>query len=165
MAILATDIVFRLSGGGANTDPNLALGGAKSSTDAAATILDDVNATESSSGDTEYRCIYVHNNHGSLTLTGAKIWILANTASTSTDISIGLGTSALGGTESAIADENTAPAGVTFTNTAVTSTTALALGNIPAGSHKAVWIRRVVNASAPASNDTFTLRVQGDTAA
>lgn len=42
---------------------------------------------------------------------------------------------------------------------------AIALGNIPAGQHRAVWIRRTVNAAAAASNDTATLRVKGDTQA
>lgn len=165
MPIVATDIQFRLSGGAANSDPLLSLGGAKSSVVAGTNLLDDVLASESSAGDTEYRCLYVHNNHGSLTLQTARVWIVANTASASTDILVGVGSAAAGGTEQTVADAHTSPTSVTFSNTCVSFGTSLLVGDISAGSHKALWLKRIVNASAAASNDTFTLRVQGDTAA
>lgn len=162
MAIISTDIVYRLSGGAANSNQNASLGGAKSSTAASASIYDDVTSAEASSGDTEYRCIYVHNNHGTLTYLGSKVWIQTNTPSADTDVAIGLGTSAVNGTEQTVADENTAPSGVTFS--APTSFAGgLSIGDIPAGQHKAVWIRRTINAGAAVASDSFTLRVQGDT--
>lgn len=165
MPIVNTDIKYRLSGGAANSTPSASLGGAKSSTEMDSTLFDDVNSTEAASGDTEYRCVYVHNNHGSLTMESAKIWLTANTPSADTAVSIGLGTSAINATEQTVADEGTAPSGVTFSAPS-SEGTALSLGNIPAGQHKAVWIRRVVNASSAAyTNDTFTLRVKCDTAA
>lgn len=162
MAIVSSDIKYRLSGGSSNTDPAASLGGVKSSTDASASIYDDVTSAEASSGDTEYRCIYVHNNHGTLTYLGSKVWIQTNTPSADTDVAIGLGTSAVNGTEQTVADENTAPSGVTFS--APTSFAGgLSIGDIPAGQHKAVWIRRTINAGAAVASDSFTLRVQGDT--
>ena len=45
MAILTTDIVYRLSGGAANADPALSIGGAKSSVASGSTIFDDVSLT------------------------------------------------------------------------------------------------------------------------
>lgn len=165
MPIVNTDIKYRLSGGAANSDPAASLGGAKSSTEMSTDLFDDVGSSEASAGDTEYRCIYVHNGHGSLTMESAKIWIQANTPSTDTAIAIGLGTSSINGTEQTVVDESTAPSGVSFSSPA-TEGAALSLGNIPFGQHKAVWVRRVVNASSAAyTNDTFTLRVKCDTAA
>ena len=161
MAIISTDIKYRLSGGASNSDPSLSLGGVKSST-AASNYFDDVSSAEASAGDTEYRCVYVHNNHGSLTLIGAKVWIQANTPSGNTDVAIGLGTSAVNGTEQTVADESTAPSGVSFSQP-TTFAGGLSIGDIPTGQHKAVWVRRVVNAAAAAYADSFTLRVQGDT--
>ena len=161
MAIISTDIQYRLSGGASNSDTALSLGGVKSST-AASNYFDDVSSTEASAGDTEYRCVYVHNNHGSLTLIGAKVWIQANTPSGDTDVAIGLGTSAVNGTEQTVADESTAPTGVTFSQP-TTFAGGLSIGDIPFGQHKAVWVRRVVNSGAAAYSDSFTLRVQGDT--
>ena len=168
MAILSTDIIYRLSGGSGNTDPNAALGGVKSSTAVGTglhNLFDVVSSAEASSGDTEYRCIYVHNNHGSLTMQATKIWISSNTPSTDTTVEIALGSSAVNGTEQTVANESTAPTGVTFSAPA-SEGAALSIGDIPAGEHKAVWIKRIVNAAASAyNNDTATLTVKCDTAA
>lgn len=163
MPIIATDIKYRLSGGAANADPLLSLGGAKSTADAASTIFDNVNGDESTAGDIEYRCVYVHNAHATLTMDLAILWIQANTPSTSTTIDVGLGTSAINGIEQTVVNENTAPTTITWT-AAATSGAAIALGNIPPGQHKAVWLRRTVTAAAPAIADSFTLRTQCDTA-
>lgn len=162
MPIVSTDIKYRLSGGASNTDPAAALGGAKSSADAASTIFDDVSSAEATAGDIEYRCVYVHNNHGTLTLLGAKIWIQTQTPSADTDVAIGLGSSAVNGTEQTVANEGTAPTSVTFSAPS-SFAGGLTIGDIPAGQHKAVWVRRTVNAGAAAASDSFALRVQGDT--
>lgn len=164
MAIASTDIKFRLSGGASNATQIASLGGVKSTTtDATAGIFDDVSSAESAAGDVEYRCVYVHNNHGTLTLTGAVAWLAANTPSASTDVAIGVGTSAVNGTEQTVANESTAPTGITFV-AAATQGAGVALGDIPAGQHRAVWIRRTVTAGAAAAADSFTLRATGDTA-
>jgi hypothetical protein len=164
MPIASTDIKFRLSGGSANTDQNASLGGAKSSTEAPSNLLDNVASGEAAAGDVEYRCEYVHNAHATLTLEAAKIWIHANTPSADTTLAIGIGTSAVNATEQTVANESVAPSGVTF-SAAANEAGAVSLGDIPAGQHRAVWIRRTVTAGAVASNDTATLRVKGDTAA
>lgn len=162
MPIAGSDIQYRLSGGAANTDPLAALGGAKSSTSAGASILDNVLSSEGTAGDVEYRCVYVHNNHGTLTMLSPKIWVQANTPSADTTIDIGLGTSAVNATEQTVADENTAPSGVTFSAPA-NYAAGIAMADIPAGQSKAVWIRRTVTAGAAAASDSFTLRTQCDT--
>lgn len=164
MPIVSGDIKYRLSGGAANTDPTLSLGGAKSSTDMSTNLLDNVSSAEALAGDIEYRAFYVHNNHGTLALESAKIWIQANTPSGDTTLEIGIGTSAVNATEQTVATESDAPSGVTFA-AAANEGAAIALGNIPAGQHRAVWVRRTVNAAAAASNDTATFRVKGDTQA
>lgn len=162
MPIVATDIKYRLSGGAANTDPAASLGGAASTTDAGSTIFDNVSSAEAAAGDTEYRCVYVRNNHGALTLTSPKVWIQANTPSGDTAIEISLGTSAVNGTEQTVADENTAPVGTLF-SAAANEGAGLPLGDLAPGATKAVWIKRIINAAAAAANDSFTLRVKGDT--
>lgn len=91
MPINATDIEFRLSGGAGNTSGDVSLGGAISSSSVSASVnslFDYVSGDQSAAGDIEYRCIYVRNNHGSLTLYGTKLWISANTPSTSTSVDI-----------------------------------------------------------------------------
>lgn len=165
MAIAPSDISFRLSGGASNTAPGASLGGAKSLTVVApASIFDTVDSAESAGGDTEYRCVYVHNAHATLTMQNAVAWLFANTPNASTDIAVGVGTSAINGTEQTVANEGAAPTGVTF-SAAATQGAGVALGSIPPGQHRAVWLRRTVAAGAPASADGCTLRVTCDTAA
>lgn len=168
MPIISTDIVYRLSGGASNTDVNASLGGAKSSTSVGTglhNLFDVVGSAEAAAGDTEYRCVYVHNNHGTLTMQSAKIWISSNTPSTDTTVEIALGSSAVNGTETSVANENTAPSGPTFSAPA-SEGAALSIGDIPAGQHKAVWIKRIINTGAAAYNsDGCTLTTKCDTAA
>lgn len=128
-------------------------------------LWDIVSSAESSAGDTEYRCVYVKNTHGSLTLQSAKVWIQTNTPSTDTAVEIGLGSSAVNGTEQTVANENTAPTSVTF-GTANGEGNALSIGNIPSGQHKAVWIKRIVSANAAAyTDDSYVISYSGDTSA
>lgn len=169
MPIASTDIKFYLSGGGANSDPNASLGGAISTTEVVdATVhnlFDIVSSAEASAGDTEYRCIYVKNTHGSLTLQNAVAYLVSNTPSTDTEAAFAVGSAAIAGTEQTVGNESTAPTGVTF-QTLTGSGNSQAIGNIAAGQHKAIWIRRVVSASAAAySGDSVVVRVAGDTAA
>lgn len=173
MPIISTDILLRLSGGASNTSPILALGGAMSTVSggivtpgAANNVWDDVNAAEAAAGDIEYRCLYVHNNHGSLTLQTSVLWIDSLTSSSDTEFDIGLDPAAIGSTATCTsANENTAPTGGTVTFSRPTTKGAgLAIGDIPAGSKKAFWIKRTVTAGAAAANDTGSVRVEGDTA-
>jgi hypothetical protein len=165
MPIVTNDIQYRLSGGSSNTSPAASLGGVKSSTQVGSDLFDDVASAESAAGDIEYRCVYVHNNHGSLTMESSKVWIQANTPSPDTTVAIAAGTAAINATEQTVGDEGTAPSGTSFSSP-TSEGTAISLGNIPAGQHKAVWVRRTVTAGASAFNsDSFTLRVKCDTAA
>jgi len=165
MPIISTEVQYRLSGGAANADPLLSLGGAKSGTLFGANFFDDVTSAQSAAGSVEFRCLYVHNNNATLIYQNAVIWIQANTPSADTTLDIGIGTSAINGIEAATATEVTVPTGVTFSAPAAFAA-GLVLGSLPAGQHRAVWVRRTVNPGAAAINsDTYTLRVQGDTAA
>lgn len=174
MPIASSDIKYILSGGTANADPNASLGGARSTAGGAAVITsdglnnvwDNVSGDDSAAGDTEYRCIYIDNQHGSLTLTGAVCWIESNTSNANTDITIGLDAAAVDGTaQGPLANENTAPGSVTFV-AAVNKAGGLALGNLTTNTHRAIWIKRVVTAGATASNnDAYTLKTEGETAA
>lgn len=166
MAIIAGDFVARLSGGAANSVGNASLGGAKSSSTMSSTVdqlFDAVSAAEALAGTVEYRCIYLHNANGTDTMTNARVWVSANTPLAGTTLDIGVGTAAVNGTEQTIANETTAPTSVTFSAPS-TAGTGLALGTIPAGQHKAIWLRRTVTAgSGSSANDTWTLGFDAET--
>lgn len=168
MPIASSDIDFLLSGGSSNSDPDASLGGVISSTEVDDNVdnnlFDDVSGAEHTAGDVEYRCIYVKNSHGSLTLTDAVVWIQSDTSGADSDISIAVGTAAVNGTEQTVANESTAPTGVTWSDAATSRATGLALGDLPAGQHKAVWIRRTISAgSTPQAADTCSIQAGGDT--
>ena len=163
MPIVAADIKYFKSSSG------VGLGGAISANEitsgALNNLFDDVDSDQSSTGITEYRCLYAKNNHGTLPLQSAVGFINAQTVSPDTSIEFGLGSSAVGGVEQTVGSETTAPTGVTFT--ALTGKeNSQAIGDIAAGSHKAIWIKRIVSAGASAySNDNGIIEVGGDTAA
>lgn len=168
MAITPAELIARLSGGSGNTDGDASLGGAISNTVAPQTInglFDQVSGAESAAGDVNYRCIYLLNSNGTLTLEGAEVFVQSDTTSATTDVAIGLDPAGVNGTATTIANEAAAPAGVTFT-ASLGAGNALTIGDIPPGEHIAVWIRWTVNAGTSAiNNDEFTLQLQGDTAA
>jgi hypothetical protein len=170
LPIVSTDIQFRLSGGAANADPNLSLGGAMSSTEVTDNTLnnlyDNVTGSESNAGDTEYRCIFLYNAHATLTLQSAGVYISALTGSGDDEIDIGLGTTPTGtGDEQVVGNESTAPSGVTFSRP-VTEGSMLVIGDIAPGQRKSVWVRRTVNAGASAySNNSCAITCSGQTLA
>ena len=169
MAILAGDLKMWLSGGASNATPNLSLGGARSTTTELLNatlnnLFDDVTSGEATAGDTEYRCVYLQNDHASLTLENAAIYITQNTPSPDTEIFVGADLAGVNGTADTVVDEDTAPSPVVSFSTAAGIGNKIVLGNIPFGQVHAIWVRRVTNVSSGAfSNDNFILRFQGDT--
>lgn len=166
MSVIAADFVTRLSGGATNAVGDASLGGVKSATAASTAIdalFDATTAAQAAAGRIEYRCVYLHNSNAADTMTSAVCFILANTPLVGTTIDIGVGTAAVNATEQTIANETTAPTGVTF-SAPTTAATGLALGNIPFGQHHAIWLRRTVTAgSASSANDTYTIEYQAET--
>jgi hypothetical protein len=63
-----------------------------------------------------------------------------------------------------IANDTTAPAGVTF-SAPTTKATGLSIGNIAAGSVQAIWIRRTAANTSALDVDGVVPRVEGDTSA
>lgn len=169
-AILQTDIHYRFSGTSGTGTANGSLGGLKSSnqmvTDTSQNIFDNVTGTESQSGRTEFRCFYVHNNHGSLTLVNAQIWFVSNTTSGDDTVDMAIdNTIAINGTEQTINNEESAPNDPALSFSNPTSGSPITIGNLGPGQHKGIWLRRIVNAGAAAfTNNQFSWIVEGETA-
>lgn len=167
---MAASLELDLSGGAANTDPNASLGGARSSAGGgvvpaaltANSLFPDVTGAQEQAGLVDYRAVYLHNT-GGVDAQNVVAWLSADTADPDTTIDIGVGTSAAGVDEQTIANETTAPTGVTFSAPA-TEGAGLDVGTITAGSFKAIWLRRTINAGAGASTDQFTVNTAFDTA-
>ncbi|SRR5258706_10523625 len=169
MPIVSADIKYYLSGGGSNTDPNASLGGVISTTEITTATLhnlfDVVSGDESTAGDTEYRCFYVKNTHATLTLQSPVVWIQTQTPSPDTSAQIALDSNGANATAVTVADENTAPAGASFSAPS-TKGAGLSLGNLAPGQKYGIWVKRIVPAGTAAYNtDGVVIRVEGDTSA
>lgn len=179
MPIVSADILFKLSiktgtagNQNAQPNPNESLGKYISTTQIVDATLhnlfDVVTGDENAASDVEYRCYFVHNNHATLTWENPIVWMSAEVEG-GANAAISIDTTAASPIGSAtaqakeVANEDTAPAGQTFT-TPTTKTTGLALGNLLAGHCRAIWVRRSATNSAALDNDGVSIRVEGDTA-
>ncbi len=195
MAITASDLKKYLTGatsdGGAQSDPDSALGNYRSSTevtdDSDNNLFDDVSGAEASAGDTEYRCICIKNTHGSLELQNAKVYLQESDVGTGNSVSFAVETPATAnltdGNAQTIANESTAPSvnttGHNGTGSGIsdwsTATDYAGGVGVDQGDHDAnlgvgeiifVWIKRVIGVGASAASAVdFTIRIEGDTAA
>lgn len=178
--ITAADIKYRLAttaGAAGNTtaqgNPNASLGKYMSTTDlnnaASLNLFDKVTGDENLAADVEYRCLFVLNDHATLTWETVMAWISAETAG-GAGIDIGLDPTGVTAKGSAgaqaltVATEQDAPAGVAFSHP-LSKATGLPRGDVPAGSCFAVWFRRTAANSAPIDVDGAILATEGDTAA
>lgn len=165
MAIEATDIDTYLSGGASNSDPNASLGGAKSSTawtsGSLHDLFDKVTGDENAASDVEYRCVYYQNGHGSLTTDEGKLWIESQVAGGAA-LAIGLDPAGKNATAAVASDENTAPAGVSF-SAPTDKAGGLTMPDLDAGDYIAVWFRRTAANSAAKDADGATVRFAFDT--
>lgn len=126
-------------------------------------IFGKVEAADALAGSTQYQCIYFKNEHSTLTLFEAVTYLTSNTPSEDTNLFIALGSSGVGGTEQSIVDINTAPAGVTFTDTL---NDVLIAGDVPAGSYFPLWLQRVIDPATEAfASDGVAVTFQGKTEA
>lgn len=170
--IVTADIIYRLSGGAANTDPDASLGGAPSLDDdgviapgAANNLWDDVIAAESEAGLVEFRALYVVNDHETITWEDVVVWIDELTVSADTELDIGLASEGVGvPIAQTLAEEDDVPTGVTFTRP-VTKATGIMIGDIAPGSFKGIWLRRTITAGAIAFADEGSIRCEGTTGA
>jgi|SRR5215217_2382323 len=182
MAITATDIVFRLSvktgsaGNSVTSTPAGSLGKYISTTAWAGgtnSLFDNVTGDENAASTVDYRCFFVYNAHGSLTLESSVVYVSAETAGgASVAIAVDnigpLTLTSASAQAAEIANETTVPTGIGTWGTPTTKAAAVAahsLGNIAPGFVKAVWVRRTAANTAALNADGFTVTIAGDTAA
>ena len=173
MPIAAADIRLRYStkdGTAGNTTAGTAAGslGKYISTTAVGTGknagFDDVTADESSAATKDFRCFFVYNAHATEPMSATKVWLSAETDG-GVNIAIAVDPTAaspVGATAAqavAVASETTAPAGLGTWSSPTAANNGIQLGNIPAGSCKAFWVRRTPTGSAK-TDDGVTISIQ-----
>jgi len=179
MAITASDIILRLAttaGSAGDTlaqaDPNASLGKYVSTTaltTALHGLFDVITGAENAASDVEYRCVFVLNNHGTLTLENAVVYISSEVGGGAV-VALAVDSTAISAKGASspqaltVTDEQDDPAALSFSSP-TTVATGLALGSIPAGSVKAFWVRRTAANTVAVDADGFTIGIGGDTAA
>jgi hypothetical protein len=176
MAIISTDIQKRYSVVAGTGDSSAgaaasSLGDQVSTTaitdDTFGNLFPDITGDEAAAGVVKYRCIFVLNNHATLTLTNAQVSIASQIANGSTIAiatdNIAASAKGSGSAQAAtVANENTAPSGVSAFGVGP-----LSLGSLTPGQVKGVWIRQTTptGATPPGSDgvDNFILSITGDT--
>lgn len=179
MAITAADMVFRYSvttgSAGDSTAGTLAgsLGKYVSTTVVVAGangLFDDISGAENAASTVDYRCIFLLNNHATLTATSITVYVSAE-VSGGASVAIALDNIAASakGSSSAqaaqIASETTTPTGVGAFSTPTTDGAGLSIGSLAPGQVKAIWVRRTAANTGPVAADGFTLGVSFDTPA
>ena len=181
MPIVSTDLKIRLSvpsaetgGASEQADPDASLGKWCSTTEVEDATLnnlwDDVSGDENAAEESEYRCIFVHNAHETLTGLNGVVWISAEVAN-GANCKIGLDTtdaSAYDADEAEqaleVEDEDTAPDGVSF-SAPTSKATGLSVGDLTAGYVKGVWVKRTTTNSTALNNDGVTIKYECETEA
>lgn len=182
MPIVSSDIKIKLStksGSAGNSltqpDVNSSLGKFISTSDIVTATLnnlfDNVTGSENVASAVEYRCIFIHNSHGLITLENAGIYISSQVAGgTTVAIAVdNIAASAIGSSspqafEASLSTTDPSASTGGFSSPS-TGLTALALGNIPAGFCRAVWVRRTAANTGAVDSDGGVLVIQGDTSA
>jgi hypothetical protein len=130
----------RLSGGAANTDPALSIGGAESSASPGSNLFDDISNAKRLSGLVDYRLVYVHNDDAD---DGSVVAYVPTQLESGREIAVGVPTQLANAVVPAITTDETAPAGVTFSAPS-TAPAGVSLDTIPAAGFRGLWLRRTV---------------------
>lgn len=174
MAIVPSDIVYRLSVAAAAGDttagsPATSLGDQVSTsaitTEQMNNLWDNVSGAEAAAGDVEYRCIFVLNNHATLTLEAAKVEVTSQPPGGALALALdNIAISAKGSASAqaaAVANESTSPGA----GAGAFGVGPLTIGDLGPGQVKGIWLRRTTNAGAEAGSVSGIINVFGDTPA
>jgi hypothetical protein len=177
-AIVASEIVFRYTttaGSAGDTTANTTVStflGKYAATSAwaggaANDLFADISAAQNAASQVDYAGMAILNNNTANTAQNSVAYISAETAG-GASIALGVDTTAASAKGSAsaqlltIANNTTAPAGVTFSSP-TTAGAGVSLGNIPVANVKGLWVRRTAANTSALSNDGVTIAVQVDT--
>lgn len=169
MAINAANLKWYLSGGASNTDPDQSLGGARSTSTVVPTSLNGlfnlVTGDEAAAGKTVYRCVFFRNEDSDADgFIAGVLWLVDNTDASDTTYEIGLDPAGKNAAAATIANEATAPAGVSFSAPASKGAGLSLPSTFAQNDYIGVWIKQIINAgAASAASDSATLRMEGDT--
>lgn len=114
------NLLVYLSGGAANEDPALSIGGARSATLVGSSLGDlfqDITLAQAAAGVVLHRCVYFRNEDpNEIGLKDAVAYVAVSSPSLWTEVDIGLAPEGLNGVAELLEDQETPPTGVTFSH-------------------------------------------------
>ncbi len=172
MPIIEADLIHRYSGSGTASNPDLSIGGAINATDPDGVIvsdsdnndMNDITSAEALSGIIIYHGYFYSNEITSavLTWTDPVFWIQSQTSSGDTNVLIAIALEAKNLAIEVLADEETAPTGISFTAPA-NKAAGISIGSLNQNDFRGHWIQYIVSVEATAAVDQYTIRAEGDT--
>lgn len=133
-------------------------------------LFDNISGAENAASTVDYRCVFVHNNHATLTAQSISVYLSAE-VSGGAAIALAvdnLAASAKGGSSAQaaqIANEVTTPSSVGSFSSPTTDGSGISIGDLAPGQVRAVWVRRTASNSSAVTDDGFTFGISFDTAA
>lgn len=130
-------------------------------------LFADITGAQNAASQVDYAGIGLYNSNAANAYQNAVVYLASEVAG-GASVAVGVDTTAASAVGSAaaqlltIASNITAPAGVTFSSP-TTAAAGVALGSIPSGNVRGVWVRRTAANSAALSADGVTLGFSGDT--
>lgn len=177
MPITTGDILLKYSvssaaaGDAASGTAAGSLGGFISTTVVPDNVMDalfpDITPSENEADNADYKCVFVHNQHATLSALNVKVY-LAAVVGGGADLAMALDNklpSALAATVAQaglIANKNTTPTAVGTFSAPLDAGSALVVGTLQPGQCRAVWLKRVASGSAALANDGVTFRIECD---
>lgn len=164
---MASNLVFRLTGGASNSLPNSSLGGLMSSVALSGTSLnnlfDNCDSAERSAGDVEYRFLDVYNS-GDTATTQQDFFFTQQTTCPDTVVAVGYdataGSHATSANLQTLANEGTAPSSPAITFSTPTEGAPLSLPSIAAGQAVRLCFRRTLTSGATSFlNDSMSYQI------
>jgi len=131
-------------------------------------LFDDITGAENAASTVDYRCVGVHNSNGANALVNAVAYLSAETAG-GASLSLAADPTAASAIGSAAAQMVAGTSELAGPQTALsytaptTAAAGVALGTIPTGQVKGLWVRRTAANTAALSNDGGTVAITGDT--
>lgn len=107
-----------------------------------ANLFSNLSNTDTLSGVTKYRCVYLHNNHNNAIMYDVKLF-LKFVSHPDFDTYVGLDPNGVGGNASTVVDEDTAPASVVFSQPTVDNP--LSIGVLAYDRSFPIWIKQISN--------------------
>lgn len=124
-------------------------------------LFADLTGAQNAASQVDYAGIALHNSNTANAAQNSVVYLASEVAG-GASAAVGVDTTAASAVGSAsaqlvtIASPTTAPAGVTFSSP-TTAATGVALGSVPVGNVRGVWVRRTAANTAPLSADGVTL--------